>query len=116
MELIFKLDPIAMALRKKRFDLAQTFIDDQALKLMTPYVPVGLPYYRNSGKLRDSGEVAEPGAIVYTAPFARSDYYANVDHAHGGNPQATRLWFETMKHYHAAEIFRGAAKIIGGRR
>lgn len=111
----FVLDRLAMRTRQKRFDEAQDYVDNEALVQMTPYVPVALPYYHNAGKLRDSGKVQEPGVIVYTAPHARKDYYAEVNHAHGGNPQATRLWFETMKHYHAKQILKGAAKIIGGR-
>lgn len=82
---------------------------------MTPYVPVGLPKYKNAGKLRDSAKIEKPGKIVYTAPFAKSDYYNNVNHKRGGNPNARRLWFEFTKKKHGAAILRGAAKIAGGK-
>lgn len=106
----------AMALRRKKIAEAQDYIDSECLKRMTLYVPVGLPYYKNSGKLRDSGRIAEPGKITYTAPFAKNDYYnRNVNHRHGGNPNATALWFETMKSNHKEAILRGVAAIVGGK-
>lgn len=114
MELTFTLDSRAMKTREKTFAAAQSYIDSECIRLMTPFVPVGLPRFRNSGRLRDSAENPEPGCIEYTAPLAEHDYYANVSHANGGNPNATRLWFETMKQTHAEEIFKGVCRIIGG--
>lgn len=102
--------------RDKRISEAQSYIDSECLRYMTLYVPVGLPYYRNAGKLRDSGQISEPGKIIYTAQFAKHDYYnRNVNHRHGGNPNATPLWFETMKAKHKGAILRGAAAILGGK-
>lgn len=102
--------------RKKRLEDAQDYVDKKSLELMTLYVPVGLPRYKNSGKLRDSGKVASRGKIVYTAPKARGDYYnKTINHRHGGNPNATALWLETMKSKHKQAILRGAAKIAGGK-
>lgn len=102
--------------RKQRLKQAQSYVDKECLRLMTPYVPVGLPKYKNSGALRDSGKIVRPGKIVYTAAFARHDYYnRKVNHKHGGNPNATPLWFETMKKKHGAAILRGAAAIVGGK-
>lgn len=98
------------------FNKAQRYVDTQCLAYMTPYVPVAPPRFRNAGRLRDSGRIAAPGHIVYTAPLARHGYYANVDHRNGGNPAATRLWFETMKTRHARQICAGTQKLIGGRR
>lgn len=94
----------------------QRYVDEQCLAYMTLYVPVARSYWHNAGRLRDSGRIEAPGRIVYTAPFARSDYYATKDHAHSGNPAATRLWFETMKTRHARQIAAGAQRLIGGRR
>ena len=102
--------------RKKRLEDAQDYVDKKSLELMTLYVPVGLPRYKNSGKLRDSGKVAGRGKIVYTAPKARGDYYnKTINHRHGGNPNATALWLETMKSKHKQAILRGAAAIAGGK-
>ena len=95
---------------------AQNYVDAESLRLMLPYVPVGLPKYERSGTLRDSGRVESPGKIVFTARKARHDYYnRRVDHRHGGNPNATPLWFETMKKKHGSAILRGAAGIAGGK-
>lgn len=111
-------DKRSMRQRKKRFAAAQDYVDEQCVEKMTPYVPVALASYRNAGKLRDSAAIQEPGVIVFTAPKARSDYYAIKNHKppHGGNPNGTRLWFETMKHYHARKILSGTIKVLGGKR
>ena len=102
--------------RKEQFKAAQNYIDKECLRCMTFYVPVGLPCYKNSGALRESGKVQSPGRIVYTAPKARHDYYnRKVNHRHGGNPNATPLWFEVMKKKHGGAILRGAAAIAGGK-
>lgn len=103
--------------RKQRLKAAQDYVDSECLRLMTPYVPVGLPEYKNSGKLRDSGKVERPGRIVYTAPRARKDYYnvKKVNHKNGGNPNAVDRWFEFMKKKDGAAILRGAAAIAGGK-
>ena len=98
----------------KKLSAGQDYVDSECVRLMTPYVPVGLPYYRNSGALRDSVGIPEPGKIEYTAPLAEHDYYATVDHTHGGNPQAQRMWFDFMKHRHGAEIAKGLSEITGG--
>ncbi len=55
-----------------------------------------------------------PGVIEYTAPFARNDYYSTVDHTHGGNPDAQRMWFEVTKRKHAPELLNGVRNIVGG--
>lgn len=101
--------------KRKVFAKVQDYVDRQCLVRMTPYVPVGLPRFTHAGRLRDSGKISKPGCIVYTAPFARNDYYAHKNHQNGGNPAATRLWFETMKAHHAGAIRSGAQKLIGGR-
>ena len=110
------LNKNAISDRKKRFEAAQEYVDKKSLEYMTLYVPVGLPRYKNSGKLRDSGKIAGRGKIVYTAPKARGDYYnKTINHRHGGNPNATALWFETMKVKHKQTVLRGAAAIAGGK-
>lgn len=114
MQVTFTLDKTAEKLREKRFEQAQAYIDSECIRLMQPYVPVALPFWNNAGKLRDSAENPEHGVIEYTAPKARHDYYANVNHANGGNPQAQRMWFEFMKQESAGSILRGVVKIIGG--
>ena len=102
--------------RKEAFKAAQNYIDKKALQFMMPYVPVGLPKYKNSGALRDSGKVSSSGVIVFTAKKARHDYYnRKVNHKHGGNPNALPLWFEYMKKKHGGAILRGVAALTGGK-
>lgn len=98
----------------KMLKKSQAYVDKQCIEKMTEFVPVGLPRYRNAGKLRDSVKIKEAGKIIYTAPFARHDYYSKVNHKNGGNPNATRLWFEVMKNKHKAEIRQNVAKITRG--
>ena len=90
------------------FRNAQCYVDNQCIEKMTEFVPVALPRYRNSGKLRDSVKIKKAGAITYTAHHSRYAYYnAKVNHKNGGNPDAKRLWFEVMKTKYRKEILKG---------
>lgn len=109
------LNQSAMQHRRARFGKAQNYVDKACLEKMRPFVPVARKSWRNAGKLRDSGKIPEPGRIVYTARFARKDYYATVNHRHGGNPNARRCWFAFVKTQYKHEIGMNAAKIIGAR-
>lgn len=102
---------------KERLKEAQDYVDNKCIECMTPFVPVALPEYQNAGKLRDSVQIPEAGKIIYTAPFARSDYYNVKGHSHlrGGNPNAQRCWFEVMKAKDGEEILKQAKKILGGK-
>ena len=106
-------DPHSLRRRQKNMEKAQTYVDTECIRCMAPFVPVGLPRFHNAGRLAASAEVRTAGLIEYTAPFAEHDYYAEVDHSHGGNPRAQRLWFEVMKHESCKPILIGAAKILG---
>ena len=115
MRTILRWNRVELNKINKNLSAAQAYIDAQCVEKMTPFVPVGLPRFQNSGKLRDSVQIKEPGCIIYTSPFAKHDYYSTVNHQHGGNPQGQRLWFEPMKRQHKGAILRGAAAIAGGR-
>lgn len=115
LDMRFSWDKQFHKVSKLRLAKAQRYIDKECITKMTPYVPVGLPKYKNSGKLRDSVRNPKPGVIVYTAKFAKKDYYATVNHKRGGNPNAKRLWFAVMKTKHKEEIGKGASKIIGAK-
>lgn len=99
---------------KKTLNNAQKCVDRQCVEKMTEFVPVGLPRFRNSGKLRDSVKIRESGTIIYTAPFARHDYYSGKNHENGGNPNASRLWFEVMKTKYRKEILKDVSEITRG--
>lgn len=101
--------------KKKVIEKAQNYVDEACLEKMEEFVPVGKPKYENSGKLRDSAEIKEPGLIIYTAPFAKHAYYDDVNHKRSGNPNGKRLWFEVMKQRYKEEILKGAQKILNGR-
>ena len=99
---------------KKTLKNAQKCVDSECIEKMTEFVPVGLPRYRNAGKLRDSVKIKEAGKIIYTAPFAKHDYYSEVNHENGGNPNASRLWFEVMKSKYKKEILQDVSEITRG--
>ena len=109
------INPAALALRKLQFSKAQKYIDTECIKRMTPFVPVARERWHHAGKLRDSVGNPVPGIIVYTAQFARHDYYANVRHDRSGNPNGQRVWFEYMKSREKRAILRGTAAILGAR-
>nr|DAE06835.1 MAG TPA: Minor capsid protein [Siphoviridae sp. ctXBp18] len=97
--------------RQQMFAEMQTFIDTACIEKMQPFVPVARSFYKNAGKLKASVRNEQPGLIEYTAPRARHDYYAAVNHAHGGNKQAQRMWFEYMKSRGSRDIAEGMAAI-----
>ena len=105
----------AILARARRIKKAQNYVDRACLEKMTPYVPVALKKYKNSGRLRQSGKIHSPGRIVYTAPLARYAYYAKVHHEHGENPHGRRKWFQVMKTKYKHEIGAGAARIMGAK-
>lgn len=110
------------SINKKMFAEMQKYADTECIRLMTPYVPVGEPRYKNSGNLRDSVQNPEPGKITYGAgvikggqSIAWRSYYLPMNHARSGNPNAQRLWFEYMKAKDGSKIRQGLAKIAKGR-
>lgn len=109
---MFIWNKAAQKRREEALAKAQDYVDRECLKYALEYTPVAKPKYKNAGKLRDSGHIKEPGKIVYDARFARKDYYANKNHQNGGNPKATRMWFEKVKTLHGREILKGATAII----
>lgn len=115
MRVVLKWNNAALKDRGRRFEKCQDHVDDQCAKCMTPYVPVALRKYPGSGKMLGSMTIAEPGKIVFKAAHARHGYYARVNHKHGENPNAKRLFFEYMKKKDGWSILCGAAKIVGGK-
>lgn len=111
----FVYNSAAIIMRRNRLGAAQDYIDREVLKRCAPYTPVGLERYQNSGKLLASAEICKRGRIRYTAPFSRHDYYANVNHKRGGNPNARRMWFEVVKANYGKKMLISAAKIAGGK-
>lgn len=109
--------PAALTARKIRFARAQSYVDAECIKRMTPFVPVARHFWHYAGKLRDSVENPLPGKIIYTAKFARNDYYAHKRHKppFGGNPHGQRMWFEYMKTKEKRAILRGTAAILGAK-
>lgn len=97
----------------RQFKKAQNFIDEQCVEKMTEFVPVAAPMYANAGRLRDSVKICKPGQIVYEAPYARTQYYVELNHEGTGNPKAERMWFEVMKKKYTEEIRKGAEEIAG---
>ena len=105
---------------EKRLHEAQKYIDEQMLKAMNnKYIPM------RSGILRQTGTQATiigSGKIVYTAPYARRQYYGlrkngqPFNYSKHKHPFATRLWFEAAKKEKSAAILQGAADIINGKK
>lgn len=112
----FVMDKAVLKERREAAARAQAFIDRACVQEMTIYVPAALPRYKHAGKLRDSVRIPEPGKIVYTAAFAKREYYGVFNHTNSGNPGAKRLWFEVMKKRKKEAIRQEAARIIGGKK
>lgn len=111
----FVINKAANKIHEEDLKKAQDYIDNQCIEKMKPYVPVSIPGYRKSGKLRDSVKIAEPGKIIYTSPFALFRYYQPWKSHLTGNPNGASYWFEVMKERHGNEILRGAAAVAKGK-
>ena len=118
--------------RSESFDTVQKFIDSECIRLMVPYTPA-----RNNilYKTAVEGTKIGEGAIHYTAPYARYQYYGklmissvtgsayavhgeskvltdvDLTYSTSRHPRAQKMWFETMKTNHKEQILRGAAVI-----
>lgn len=111
MNVKFSFDKLFQSRNKHMFSEMQSYVDNECIKCMTPYVPVAPTWQKNSGKLRDSVINPEPGIIKYTAPHANHAYYTPMDHSRSGNPGAQRLFFEYMKAKDGNKIRQGLSKI-----
>lgn len=92
----------------------QKYIDSTVLRKSDPYVPFLSGMLKLSGI---SGTVVGSGLVVYNAPYAGRQYYANGGKGKQGTSRGGlrgRYWFERMKADHFDEILQGAAKIAGG--
>ena len=73
----------------------QSIVDSEVLKRCGPYVPLDTGMLRKAGTL---GTVIGSGKIVYTAPYARRQYYENKGQGrHNASGKRGKLWFERMK-------------------
>ena len=108
----------------RMFSGMQTKLDQTCIKYMNQYVPVAPDKYPNAGKLKGCISNPEPGRIIYSGSgsvlggvsLARHAYYTPMDHTRSGNPQATHMWFETMKMKDAGRIRSELSKVAGGRK
>lgn len=133
----FFTEPVDAILQKRGLEKGgevQKYIDNEVLRLSTPYVPFQTGNLANSG-IR--GTNIGSGLVVYDAPYARFQYYgvvmvgetsgsawANKNERkvttdkpltyHGGGKRG-KMWFERMKADHKQDILRNAAKIAGGK-
>ena len=100
----------------ENFRQAQKYVDSETLRLSDPYVPMNTGTLKKSGI---SGTVLGSGEVVYTAPYARQQYYTNAGKGRQGLAKRNshnykclrgKLWFERMKADHKDEILRGLEK------
>lgn len=90
---------------------AQKYVDSEALRLCTPYVP------KDTGELIRSG-IRETkigsGKIVYHTPYSRRWYYEPAKFQ--GAPMRGNYWFDRMKNNGGkTSILRGLARLAGGK-
>jgi hypothetical protein len=90
--------------------MVQTFVDNEAVRLMAPYTPVDSTTLRNSAY---SGTTFGSGEINQNTPYAGEQYY-NENLRHRGI--TTHHWFEAMKENGGkVKILDGAAKLAGAK-
>lgn len=115
-----KWNPDFVSTWEGAFDAVQVYIDNEVLRLSSPYLP------KQSGlleKLGILGTEVGSGEVVYNGPYARYLYYAKLmigrapkqltdtDLNFHGAPKRGGFWFERMKADKKEQILKGAAKV-----
>lgn len=118
------------------FGRVQKFIDNEVIRLMTPYTPNRMSILYKSAKATPR---VGSGKIIQSTPYARFQYYGKVMispttgtpwalkgekkiltnrdlvHDKSKHPMAGPFWFERMKADKKDEILQGARKIAGAK-
>ncbi len=113
-----KIKPINEILQTRGLESGgkvQKFIDSEVLRRCDPYVPMDTGSLKRSGI---TGTVIGSGKIIYTAPYARKQYYSTHFRHKRANRNGLRgaYWFERMKADQKDDILRGVKRIVGGNR
>lgn len=87
---------------KRKVAAKQKIVDNDVLKLCKPLIPM------KSGKLMRSGKAAKDGEIVYTAKYAREQYYSKKSRSYDGRRGG--YWFERAKQMYKSQILDDAKK------
>lgn len=87
----------------------QKFIDNEVLRLTSPYIPFKTGMLIKSGTL---GTVVGSGEVNYIAPYAAKQNQTAASRSY--DAQRGGQFFERMKIDHRDEILRGAKKLSGG--
>lgn len=88
----------------------QKYIDQEVLRLCTPYVPWDRGALNASGM---SSTSIGSGEVRYSTPYARRWYYEPANFQ--GAPKRGNYWFERMKNEGGKDaILKGAASLSGG--
>jgi len=90
-----------------KFNKAQKFVDSECLRRCSPLVPLRSSMLIKSGQL---STVIGSGEIIYSAPYARKQYFENK-----GTGERGKLWFERMKAKDGAQILAGAKRLVGAK-
>lgn len=104
-------DPSLGAEYTERLTRAQKFIDNEVLRFCSARVPLRTGMLQKSGI---TGTVVGSGLVMYTAPYARMQYYRTAE-SRIYDPHRGAYWFERGKASERQRILAGAAKIAGGR-
>lgn len=93
----------------RRFAKAQMWLDNEVLKDSDPYVPFLTGNLARSGQ---RGTQIGSGAITYSAPYARRQYYNYPRKTRDKHPQATCQWFEKAKAIHLKKWEKGVDELV----
>lgn len=86
----------------RKISKKQKIVDNDVLKLCQPLIPV------KSGNLMRSGRITKDGEIVYTAKYARAQYYSKKSRSYDGRRGG--FWFERAKQMYRGQILKDAEK------
>ncbi len=103
----FVLSSSLLSGKQQEFKAAETIMQNMAISYAAAYAP------KKTGKLISSASVVN-GAIIYSAPYARYQYY-NTAQTRQYDANRGAAWFERMKLRHKNTILYSVANNIGAK-
>lgn len=94
-----------------KFQKAQFFVDNEVLRLSSPYIPLLTGVLEKSGIL---GTYVGSGKVEWIAPYAKAQYYSPRSPGSQTGTLRGPFWFQRMKEARGQEIINGAKIKMGG--
>ena len=116
MKIKVTFNPIQTMLKDRGMEAGgkvQKVVDSEVLRRSDKYVPFLTGFLKKSGVL---GTKIGSGEVIYSAPYAKKNYYLNAGRGKQGTAVGGlrgKFWFERMKADHLTDIIKIAQESVG---